>query len=152
MILSNTRFGNIEISEEDVITFPEGLIGFPSTSKFVLITVKEDSAFRWLQSAEEPALAFLVADPFRFVPDYDVELPGHVQTQFAGLDSNAIVLFTTATIPKGKPKDLTLNLAGPIFIHAGCRKGFQAVLENDAYTVRYRVFPQADCVTDGVAA
>ena len=152
MILTNTRFGTIEFSEEDIISFPEGLIGFPTTTRFALITIKEESAFRWLQSADQPALAFLVADPFKFVPDYQVDVPASVRNEL-NLDNNPeIVVLTTAAIPKGEPQKMTLNLAGPIFINAESRRGYQAVLENDAYTVRHRVFPQADRVGDGVAA
>lgn len=152
MILNNTRFGTIEIPQNDVISFPEGLIGFPNTTQFALITIKEDSAFRWLQCVEEPALAFLVADPFKFVPEYDVHVPVNVQRGLDAHDVENLVVLTTAAIPKGEPQNMTLNLAGPIFIHTESRKGFQAVLENDAYTVRHRVFPKVDRVGDGVAA
>ncbi|MFX7895014.1 flagellar assembly protein FliW, partial [Acinetobacter baumannii] len=61
--ITTTRFGVVPYTDEDVITFEDGLVGFPTFSRYVVICPREDSPFRWLQSLEEPALAFLVAEP-----------------------------------------------------------------------------------------
>src|SRR5207244_1856480 len=57
LTLTGTRFGDIEYNDADAITFEEGLIGFGFANRFILVNVRDDSPFRWLQCVTEPALA-----------------------------------------------------------------------------------------------
>lgn len=140
-----TRFGTLDYLEEDVITFPEGLIGFAQYQKYVLIRTNEAGTFRWLQAIEEPGLAFLVADPADLVPGYSIELSDNEAASLEIGPDTATLLLTTASIPPGKPEDLTLNLAGPIVINAEARTGRQLVVDNETVPVRHRVFaPEAE--------
>lgn len=152
MTLTGTRFGQIEYSEQDVVRFEDGLIGFPDLKHFVLICTKANSPFRWLQSLEQPDLAFLVADPEHFVADYAPVISMN-QAISLGLDEETPrLLLTTATIPAGKPELMTLNLAGPLIINAQTRCGKQVVLEDEAYTIKHRVFQEANRVSENIAA
>ena len=65
-----SRFGSIDYQDQDVLHFPDGLVGFSGLNRFLLLEHKPGSAFRWLQSVDDPAVAFLMADPFVYVPDY----------------------------------------------------------------------------------
>src|SRR3972149_9019860 len=121
--LTPTRFGRIEYLDEDVLTFKDGIVGFPELQAFLLLSTKPDSPFRWLQSIDMPELAFLVADPARLMSDYAPELPTEQLAELQiGVDTPTL-LYTTASIPRGKPHDLTLNLAGPIVVNAQLRLG-----------------------------
>jgi flagellar assembly factor FliW len=152
MILSGTRFGDIEFLDEDIVHLPEGLIGFPGSKRYLILSVKPNSPFRWLQSIDEPALAFLCTDPAHYVPYYAPTLSErHARDLQMNADTPRMVL-CTAAIPKGKPEDMTLNLAGPIVVNAEARVARQIVLEDGAYTVKHRVFPQTDSVNQPVAA
>lgn len=131
-MLRDTRFGSISYRQEDVLEFPEGLIGFPKEKRFILVSVSDRSSFQWLQSLDSPQLAFLVTDPKQFIAEY---APFH--------DQDDRCVFTTVNIPKGRPEEMTLNLAGPIVIEQSSRSGCQIVLEDEAYTTRYRVFANA---------
>lgn len=133
--ITETRFGRIEFLDEDVVTFEEGLVGFPELNTFLLLSTKENSPFRWLQSLEAPAMAFLVVDPEGFVPNYSPPNPFEANPE-------SVLVYTTATIPHGKPDEMTLNLAGPIFIEALSRLGKQSVLDDEAYTIKHRVMVQ----------
>ena len=144
MKIDGTRFGTIEYQHEDVLTFPEGLIGFPELCQYVLVCTKDGSPFRWLQSVEEPALAFLVADPAHYVPDYAPEMPASTIKALKLTDLTVRLVFATAAIPAGNPSGLTLNLAAPIVINAESREALQVVVEDPAYTMRYKVFEKAD--------
>lgn len=152
MILTGTRFGDIEFSEEDIIHFAEGLIGFPNSHSFVLLCAKPGSEFRWLQSLDEPALAFLCTDPTVFVPEYAPTMPLRHARDLGMTEETPRLVLTTAAIPRGKPEDMTLNLAGPIIINAEERRGRQIVLEDGAYTIKHRVFPKAERAKEAVAA
>lgn len=129
MTLSGTRFGAIDFQTDDVIRFDGGLIGFAALCEFLLVDHKPESPFKWLQSVDEPGLAFLVTEPSRFVPEY----PSTIGDDF---------VLATVAIPVGRPDDMTLNLAGPILIHEASRTGKQVVLDDESYTVKHRVFAE----------
>ena len=60
MKIFTSRFGDIEIEEDRVISFPEGILGFEDLKKYAVIDMEEDNPLMWLQSIEEPALAFII--------------------------------------------------------------------------------------------
>jgi len=144
MNIEGTRFGAIDFTEEDVVLFPEGLVGFSKLQHHVVVCPKPGSPFRWLQSLEEPGLAFLVTDPTVYVPDYDPRVDeGFIKALELDKETPRL-LFTTVTIPHGHPEDMTINLAAPIVINALTRRAKQIVLEDQAYTIKHRVFQTAD--------
>jgi flagellar assembly factor FliW len=143
MKLTGTRFGEIEFGPSDVLFFKEGLIGFPNLQEFVLISHRDNSPFRWLQSVQETGLAFLCAIPQHYLPDYNPTLTAAVVNALKLKEETERYLLTTATIPQGRPDDMTLNLAAPILVNANTRSAIQFVLEDEAYTVKHRVFPEA---------
>ena len=137
-ILSGTRFGTVEFDGADVLQIEGGLVGLPDLRRFVLFEAKPGSPFSWLQSLDEPSMAFLVADPARYVPEYEEKVARRCPEI-----TDAVVL-ATANVPAGKPNDTTLNLSGPIVVDATTRRGRQMILDDTAYTTRHRVFPHAE--------
>ncbi len=142
-VLLGTRFGTLAFDPADVVAFPEGLIGFERERSFVFVTAGDGSPFRWLQSLDDPALAFLVADPDAFVPGYAPRLPGSASLALGLGEESPYLLWVTANIPVGRPGDATLNLAGPIVVNPANRRGRQVVLDGEAYTVRHRAFARS---------
>ncbi|MCB0826571.1 MAG: flagellar assembly protein FliW [Armatimonadetes bacterium] len=139
---ATSRFGEIKFTKEDVVNFANGLLGFPKAQQFVLIQHKEGSPFRWLQSVESEELAFLVVDPAEYVTNYAPDMPNSMAQSLNLSEETPRLVYTIVTIPRGKPKDMTLNLAGPIVINAESGQAMQTVLENDEYEIRFRVFPK----------
>lgn len=140
------RFGRIAYTNEDVVTFEHGLVGFPSLNGFVLIQHKEDSPFRWLQSIDEGEMAFLVVDPAHYVDGYSPEVPDF-EAEAVGLkEETPRLVYTIVSIPPGKPEDMTINLAGPIVVNLETGKARQVVIEDACYSIRHKVFQkkQAD--------
>lgn len=142
--VETTRFGVVEFSEEDVVTFANGILGFPDARRYLVIHHKEDSPFRWLQNVEYGDLAFLVADPAHYVPGYAPELPDQIAEELNLSEESPRLVYTMVTIPKGKPDGMTLNLAGPLLINLESRQARQVVLEDQRYPIRYKVFAQGD--------
>jgi flagellar assembly factor FliW len=141
--LLGTRFGTIEYADEDIVTFNDGLIGFPALRAFVLLSHKPDSPFRWLQSLDEPALAFLLVDPASYVSDYDPHISTSEARNLNLTEDTPRMMLTTAAIPGGKVDNMTVNLAAPIVINLEARVGKQVVLEGDRYSIRHHAFTQA---------
>src|SRR5687768_15135601 len=72
--IQSTRFGTLVVDDGRIINFPNGLLGFPDHKRFALIQTGEENYFFWLQSVDEPNLAFVVTDPAIFFKGYDVPL------------------------------------------------------------------------------
>lgn len=138
MMIESTRFGTFEVDETRAIEFPEGLLGFPASTSYVLVEV-EDSPYSWLQSANEPAVAFLATAPFDFFPDYDLVLDEEGQDALQiedPADSAVLVLLTVHRDDSGEAVDLTANLLGPLVINTERRIARQLVLDSAGYTTR----------------
>lgn len=140
--IHTARFGEIDFEETDRIVFPKGIVGFPNFHSFLILNVNESSSFRWLQSIDDPSFAMLITSPEKHLTDYAPQL-AKCDCDSIQLEPNVpAMIFVTATIPKGKPMDLTLNLAGPIIIHPLTRIAIQVILNEDSYTSKHRVFPE----------
>lgn len=152
MILTHTRFGNIEFSPNDLIIFEDGLIGFGDSKEFLMVPSKPGSPFSWLQSAQDPSLAFLIADPSAFFEDYDPEVSDFDAHQLGLFNGSEFGIFVTSAIPVGEPKKATANLAAPILINLDTKRGKQVVLENEAYTMRHPIFSEQSAPAQKLAA
>jgi len=138
--VKTTRFGTIEINETDILTFDDGLPGFPEDHQFVIIPYAEESPFVLLQSAREDYLAFLMTDPFLFFNDYQIEIDDKNMSELKVKEEKDVVVYTMVTVPIGKVKEMTTNLVAPVVINVHSRSGKQIVLEKSNYTTKHRLF------------
>lgn len=139
MQVQTSRFGPLEISKEDILEFPEGLLGFDELHQFVLLDDPNDEIFAWLQSCENPGVAFPVLEPELFTDNYDVKL---TKGDLATLDLTELVgcrFFTIITIPED-PKQMTANLKAPLVINVKNRKARQCVLQDNNQAIREPIF------------
>lgn len=137
--IETTRFGTIHVHEEDVITMPYGLLGFPGKRRFCIFRHRKGSPFLWYQSVDDPDLAFVITSPWLFVPDYEIDLGEVVRTLgWAGnTEGVAVDCYVIVTIPKGLPEKMTANLIGPIILNRETNEAVQIVLPNETYTHKY---------------
>ena len=132
-----TRLGRMTLSEDRVLTFPRGLIGFMGHREFTLIKVREDSPFLVLQSLSDPQLGLLVADPYTFMDDYEVVI-GEADRRILGIETrDQTSILVTVTIPQGMPERTTLNLAGPIVLNNEARIGLQIPQTDSRYPAHF---------------
>ena len=133
MQVSSSRFGEIEVGDDRVITFPKGLLGFPAYQQYVLIESGTDSYFWWLQSVDMPDLAFIVTDPSLFVPTYKVPIRPE---QMGEIGIHSVDDAQVLVIVNKRGEMLTGNLQGPLVIHVNDRVGEQLVLSDRRFTTR----------------
>lgn len=129
------RFGEIEAGEDELLRFP-GLPGFPSACRFLVRRHDRSSCFGWLLCADDPELAFVVASPWQFLPDYAPVLDPRWLRSLGAESEAELEVLTLATVTPG---GVTLNLAAPILIHPGTRRGIQAILDGDEHPTQARV-------------
>jgi len=133
MQVCSSRFGEIEVGDDRVITFPKGLLGFPKYQRYVLVESGQDSYFWWLQSVDLPDLAFVVTDPSLFVPTYKVPIRPE---QMSDIGVETIDDAQVLVIVNKRGETLTGNLQGPLVIHVNNRVGEQLVLSDRRFTTR----------------
>jgi flagellar assembly factor FliW len=134
MQVRTSRFGTVEIAEDRVITFPKGLLGFSSCTRFCLLEPSEDACFFWLQSLDEPGLAFVVTDPMFFVADYSVPVRPEQMAELGLAKFDDAQVFV---IVNKVDQLLTGNLQGPLVINTLSRTGEQMVLIEKRWTTRH---------------
>ncbi len=142
MRINTKAFGEIEISDDKIITFEKGIIGFPDLKRFTLLHDEEkgtSAGIRFLQSVDEAAFALPVMDPLIVKPDYDPTVEDELLTDMGSLTDENILVLVTVTVPSDLT-NMTVNLQGPIIINVEERKACQLIVEGDKYPVKFPVY------------
>lgn len=137
------RFGSIDIQDEDIIHFPDALYGFDQEKEFVLLPLDPniESPMEWLQSLRTPGLAFIVTDPFLFVPQYKMILSDDEKDRLKIESSESVVIRVIVTIPKVHT-EMTANLVAPLVINQKNNLAKQIVLTTAEYDTRHCLMPR----------
>ena len=134
MEIESTKFGVISMSEEAIITFPRGLIGMSDLSRFAPVrSAAPQGGFYWLQSVDDPQVAFLVVDPGHFFKDYHVSIREETQADLDLADAKEGQLLV---ICNRVGEWVTGNLQGPLVINTRTQVGQQVVLTEKKWTCR----------------
>ncbi|MCE5199444.1 MAG: flagellar assembly protein FliW [Armatimonadota bacterium] len=143
MKVNTTRFGVLEVDESSVIKMPRGPLGFEERTEFVTIHHRPDTSFRWLQSTEDPALAFVVTDPIEHFGSYEIEISdADAEKLHLTTEDDALVL-SIVTI-SNRAQEITVNLAAPIVINTKEMLGMQVVLQDNRYSVKQSILNAAE--------
>lgn len=113
--------------DQPVLTFDDGLPGFPEARHFLLVNEVEDAAFQLLQCLELPDVAFVVTVPWLFFPEYSPEISEHEAAELDIEDPSTAVVFCPVTLDADQDR-ITLNLLGPFVVNPETRRGRQVVL------------------------
>jgi flagellar assembly factor FliW len=142
MHVETSRFGTIEVPDDEVVAFPDGLPGFRDPRRMVLLgagqmpgaadTFAHHTLF-WLHDVDDPDLAFLTVVPWSAYPDYDIEIdPADVD----GADADDLCILAIVTVRRENGGvQLTSNLLAPVVIDAGRRVGRQVILQDASWPV-----------------
>jgi flagellar assembly factor FliW len=136
------KLGTIEYEKDQVITFIEGVLGFPHCHDYVIVEHGQ-SLFMWLQSLEEPSLAFLLVDPWLFFPDYSPEIPDEDVSALGLQEPYNFSVFCFVTVPE-MVEMTTVNLKGPMVVNLDTKKAMQVVVPNPEYTTAHRIFQEEE--------
>lgn len=142
MVAETKYFGTIDIEEEKILTFPNGIIGFENLTKYTLIydiDKGEDSCISWLQSMEEPLLALPVIDPLSILPEYNPLIEDELLKPLDSPIGDNMMVILALTIPPHL-ENMTANMKAPFIINTDTKKGGQIIVENQDYLVKYNVY------------
>ncbi len=143
MKIPTSRFGTIDVSEEEIVRFEEGLLGLGDYHRYVILNpVEKNSPFRWLQCCDDGNLAFVIIEPLNFMFEYDIEISDSDQ-EFVGLTrSEDAILYAIVSIPANNPQNMTANLQGPLLINVVNRKGRQIISSNPRHSIKTKILEE----------
>lgn len=135
-------FGNVILDSEKLITFPQGIVGFPDLKEFLLIRdseVENGGGIQWLQSIGEPAFAIPVMDPFIVKPDYNPTIEDEYLKPLGEFGEDDMLVLTTVTVPH-EIENMSINLMAPLIINIATKKATQIIVENADYEVKFKIY------------
>lgn len=146
MRIHTVNFGDLEIAQDAVITFDDGLPGFPQLRRFVVLEMDDIKPFKYLQALPDddtPPIALYLINPFMVDPSYEFRLMDSDMEAIKSKNSTELTIYAVATIP-ADPRDATLNLMAPIVINEKDRRGRQVILHDSKYSVRHPLMSGAE--------
>ncbi|RKI43257.1 flagellar assembly protein FliW [bacterium D16-51] len=144
MKIDTRYFGEIEIGDEKILHFEQGLFGFEEYKDYTVlydIEEEEEPFFSWLQCVTEKALAFPIVNPFKVKEDYNPVVEDALLSPIGECSAEDLLVFLLATVP-ADPKKTTVNMKAPLVINTVNRQGIQIIVENDDYAIRHMIMQE----------
>lgn len=141
MRIDTKYFGTIDIGEEKIIHFDNGLLGFEDYKDYTIlydIDEEEKPFFSWLQSVDEKGLAFPVVNPLSVDEDYNPTVEDELLNTLGDITPENMIVLLLATIPKDV-KEASVNMRAPLVINSDNRKGMQIIVENKEYEIKHKI-------------
>ena len=132
-VLTKTN-GVVQVQDDKILTFEEGLFGFEDYKKFALID-SEYEPFIWLQSIENQNLAFLIIDPFLVCSSYEADIDDSSLVKIGVTKPEDVVIMTIVTVPQDGSA-ITANFQGPLVINKQNKKCLQVILTDNRWTTK----------------
>ena len=139
MLVQTVNFGPLEVPEEKVIDFKDGLPGFSQIHRFAVLEFEDLKPFRYLQALGDPPIALLIINPLLVDPGYKFRLSEMDMEDIQAAQSENLTVFAVATVPDN-PEEASVNLMAPVLINEKSRRGKQAILLDADYSVRHPLF------------
>ena len=141
MKVNTTRFGELQVNKEDIITFSEGVLGFEKLKQFFVVDPGDSTLILWLQSIENGEIAFPIIEPKIFKPDYVAKLlPADMNSVELESLSDAKI-YSILTIPS-QVTEMSANLKAPIVINNSKKVAKQIVLQDSKLSVKYEMYKE----------
>jgi flagellar assembly factor FliW len=139
--IKTTRFGELEVNPNDIVTFAEGLLGFENLKKYFVVDPGDSTLILWLQSTEDEKVAFPIIEPKIFKPDYIAKL---LPADLNGLELDSLQnakLYSILTIP-ANVTEMSANLKAPVVINSNKKVAKQIVLQDSKLSVKHEMYKQ----------
>jgi flagellar assembly factor FliW len=139
----NTRdFGVIQVENDAIYEFPDGLYGFEEDKSFAIFEQAfEDVSFLYLQSIDHLIPCFLVFEPWDLYPEYQPALSREDMELCQVENIDDLIFLVIASVP-ATIKEFSINIKSPVVLNPKTRKARQVILQNPEYTVKYLPFQQ----------
>ena len=143
MKIQTKYFGEIEIEEGMIIEFPEGVLGFPNSSSFVMLEMPDNPSFKFLQDVHNSYVSFLTVSPWDFFKDYEMDINDEELAAIGIAEDKDKEFSAHLIVTLGKTfEQSTANLLAPIMINITDKLGKQFILEGHDYGTKHKLLPE----------
>jgi len=139
MKINTTRFGTIDVTEDQVVTLAEGMLGFSECTRYVMMDDEIGEPFMWMQSLDIPSLAFVVIDPAVILPSYHFSVKKEQIKTLETENVEDLKVYVIVTM-SANILDVTVNLQGPLVLNHQRSVGLQIVLNDPNFSTRHPLF------------
>ena len=139
--ISTKHFGKIEINNDEIINFKDGILGIEQYTKYTLVNMPNNEKIVCLQSIEEESIAFLLVKPWDFFPDYDIDISDDELAKIKCHKLEQLAVFNIITLTDDISKT-TANLLAPVIINITDKEAMQIIVDSDQYKTKHFVFNQ----------
>lgn len=147
--LQTAIFGELEINEQDIINFKQGIPGFEHLRAFVIVRPDEELPFVYLLAMEQPETMLILCDPFSFYPDYELKLSDEVLEELHIETESDVLVWSIVTI-RDNLETATINLLAPLVMNVKQRFAKQIILNSGPYETKHPLFRETQSTGDGV--
>ena len=138
--IGSKAYGRISVEDRQVIHFPVGLYGFESLHGYALLD-SDQPPFYWLQSIEDPDIAFVLVNPYVIRRDYVLDVSESDLEDIGNPVPEDLLVFAIVTVPEERQKT-SCNLQGPIIINRRTRLGRQAISLDPRWRTKHYVLEE----------
>ena len=143
MLVKTRFFGEVDIEDEKILTFDNGIMGFEDMKRWTLIYDIEEGSegpISWFQSLDMAELALPVINPYTVTAVYEPVVEDELLKPLGEFKDEELVTFLTITIPSEDPSKTTANFRAPILINPVNRKGIQVIVNNEDYPIKFSIY------------
>lgn len=140
MKIESTQLGTLDVAEQHLYHFADGLYGFEEYKRFALLIPDESLPFAYLQAVEQPSLCLMMVNPFAVLPSYEFDLATADEQSLDSPTAESVAVWAIVTAPKSL-QDATVNLMAPVVLNLAANKGRQIVLHQSRYSTRTPLIP-----------
>ena len=143
MLVKTRFFGEVDIEDEKILTFDNGIMGFEDMKRWTLIYDIEkgsEGPISWFQSLDMAELALPVINPYTVTAVYEPVVEDELLKSLGEFKDEELVTFLTITIPSEDPSKTTANFRAPILINPVNRKGIQVIVNNEDYPIKFSIY------------
>lgn len=132
--------GTVELTADQCVEFPQGILGFPTVLRFAITEVDDACGFYEMHALDDPHVAFLLMRPFDAYPTYEFSLGEEEKAQLEITQPSEVDVFVIVTCA-ARVEEFTINLLAPIVWNKRKRRAAQIVLHDATYTTKHPLFP-----------
>ena len=143
MLVKTRFFGEVDIEDEKILTFDNGLMGLQDMKRWTLyydIEKGSEGPISWFQSLDMAELALPVINPYTVTAVYEPVVEDELLKPLGEFKDEELVTLLTITIPSEDPSKTTANFRAPILINPVNRKGIQVIVNNEDYPIKFSIY------------
>lgn len=143
MTVKTRDFGEQNVSEDNIITFPNGIFAFEEQHRFIMLSPLGDNVFpAWLQSVDDENLCFIVFDPEQIVSDYSITADPESLEAVESESTDKLSYLVLAVVPE-EYKNTTVNLKSPIIVNSEKMLAAQTIAPEN-YPIKFSIFKEGE--------